>query len=268
MAAATAGNEVEQILNQAQLAELQGDRAAALALANKGVKLEPANPQCFYVRGRLFAAGHEPAKAIADFTQALQLEPRGAEIYQLRGFEYFKLAQFPQAIADFDRFLKFAPQQEAYHWHRGIAYYFAGRYEEGRKQFEMRQALGTNSLENAFWHFLCVARMSGLDKARAGLLPMQEDSGLVMRKIYDVLAGRMKPEEVLALAQANYASTAQLHRQLFFAHFYLGFYYEVIGDDKQALAHATEAAGQNKLDNFMGDVALVHARLLRTKKQG
>ncbi len=196
-----------------------------------------------------------------------KLSRAGAEIYQLRGLERFKLGQYNESISDFDRFLKYVPKQEAYHWHRGIAYYFAGRYEDGRKQFQLRQSAGTNTIENALWHFICSARVSGIEKARTSMLIYQEDGGLIMRKIYDLFAGKSKPEEVMATAQANYTSTAQLNRQMFSAHFYLGFYYDLKGETKLALEHAKEAAGQYKLDQFMGEVAVQHAHLLQAKKQ-
>jgi lipoprotein NlpI len=258
---------VDALMDQAQIKQLRGETNAALDLATKAVEMDPTNAQCFYVRGRLYAARHDSFQALGDFNRALELEPRGGEIYQLRGFEKFKIGQYQSAIADFDRFLKFAPKEEPYHWHRGIAFYFAGRFEEGRKQFEMRQQLGTNTIENAFWHFLCSARLEGVEKARASMMPFQDDSPtLAMRKIYDLFAGKAKPEDVLASAQANYASSQQLHRQLFFANFYLGFYCELLGDNDSALAYATKASANDlKPNNFMGDVAVAHAEALKKK---
>src|SRR5262245_29536380 len=64
-----AESKADDLINQAQAAELKGDQAGALALANKAVALEPKNPQCFWARGRLFAAHEEHSKALADFDQ-------------------------------------------------------------------------------------------------------------------------------------------------------------------------------------------------------
>src|SRR5229473_1687042 len=75
-----AGDEnTEQLLNQAQAAHRSGSLGEALILAAKAINAEPKNPQCYYVRGRLYAEDREPAKAVADFDQALTLEPRGVE---------------------------------------------------------------------------------------------------------------------------------------------------------------------------------------------
>jgi lipoprotein NlpI len=215
------------------------------------------------VRGRLYADGREHAQALADFDRALKLEPRGAEVYQLRGVELFKLGQFEAALADFDKFLNFAPKQAPHHWQRGIACYYAGRYEEGRKQFELHQTVNSNDVENAVWHFLCVARSAGVDKARASLLSIQDDRRVPMMHIYDLFAGKCKPEEVLAQAQANDSSAAQLKQQLFYAHLYLGLYYEANGDAKLAREHITKAAEEYRVDHYMGDVARVHSEWMR-----
>jgi hypothetical protein len=52
------------------------------------------------------------------------------------------------------------------------------------------------------------------------------------------------------------------NRQLFYAHLYLGIYYEVAGDKTKALEHLT-LAEKGRISHYMGDVAHVHAELLR-----
>ena len=261
--AGMAASAVEPLLNQAQAAALKGQRAEAWKLANQAVAAEPNNPQCYYVRGRIFASAREHAKAIEDFDQLLKLEPRAAEVYQLRGYEHFKLGRFNEAIADFDKAIDFVPKQEPHHWQRGIAYYYAGRYEDGRKQFELHQTVNSNDVENAVWHFICISRSQGAEKARAALLPIKDDARIPMMKVYELFAGKAKPAEVLAVAGANYSSTSQLKQQLFFAHLYLGLYYEAHGNAQLAREHINKAAGEFAQDHYMGDVARVHAAVLR-----
>src|SRR5438876_8230279 len=88
---AAVGDDADSLMNKAQAAHGRGDDAVALELASKAVEAAPRNPQCYYVRGRIYAAQAEHAKAIDDYDQALKIEPRGAEIYHLRGCEQFKL---------------------------------------------------------------------------------------------------------------------------------------------------------------------------------
>ena len=258
-----AEEKTEQLLNQAQAAHRSGNLGEALILAAKAINAEPKNPQCYYVRGRLYAEDREHAKAVADFDQALTLEPRGVEIYQLRGVEHFKLGHFQESCADFDKFLERMPQKAPQHWQRGISCYYAGRYEDGRKQFELHQTVNPNDVENAVWHFLCVARLSSLDKARAALLPIQEDRRVPMMQVYAVFAGKAKPEDVLAAAKGGYSSPAELNHQLFYARFYLGLFYEASGNEKLARKHILEAAENYTSDDYMAEVARVHAELLK-----
>src|SRR5204863_2991600 len=114
----------------------------------------------------------------------------------------------------------------AQHWQRGISCYYAGRYDDGRKQFELHQTVNPNDVENAAWHFLSVARSAGLAKARASLLPVSGDSRVPMTQIYALFAGKAKADDVLAAAQGGYASPAKLNRHLFYSHLYVGLYYE------------------------------------------
>ena len=262
---ALAQSKTDLLLNQAQTAQRKGNLGEALILATQAVTADPTNAQCYYVRGRLYAEDREHAKAVPDFTQALALEPRGGEIYQLRGLEQFKLSHFQEACDDFDKFLSFAPGRAAYHWQRGIACYYAGRYEDGRKQFELHQTVNPNDVENAVWHFLCVARLRGLAGARSVLLPIKQDSRVPMMQIYALYAGKAKPDEVLASAKGGYASTAQLRHQLFYAHLYLGLFYEASGNDKLARKYIEQAAENYLGEDYMGEVARVHAELLRRK---
>ena len=258
---------IDEMLNRAQAAQLKGDWTNALALATEAIKVDPRDPQCYYVRGRFYALRREHAQSVADFDQALALEPRAAEIYQLRGVEQFKLAHFRESVTDFDKVLELKPKQAPYLWQRGIACYYAGRYEEGRKQFELHQTVNSNDVENAVWHFLCVARSTGLEQARDGLIKVKADPRLPMMKIHALFAGEAGPEEVLTAARAGYSSRAQLKQQLFYAHLYLGLYFEAIGDPQLSREHIFIAAKDPNENDYMGEVARVHAECLRQKEK-
>ena len=77
----------------------------------------------------------------------------------------------------------------------------------------------------------------------------------------DIVAGKGTPENVLAGATASASRTGP-----FYAHLYLGLYYEVQDNQVKAQQHIDRAvmlAGED----YMGDVARVHQTLLRTRKQ-
>jgi lipoprotein NlpI len=252
----------EELLAAAQAALNKGQADEALKLANRAIKMEPKNPQTHFFRGVLREALENHSEAVADFTTVLKLDPKFAEALNRRGSELFKLGKIKESIADFDRYLELKPQESAGHWKRGISYYYAGRFEDGRKQFEGYEKVDTNDVENAVWHYLCTARAAGVEKARAALLKIGKDKRVPMMEVYDLFAGKAKPAGVLAAARAGKPSKELLNRQLFYAHLYLGLYYETLNDKKQALEHLQKAANDHRIRHYMWDVARVHRDVL------
>ena len=207
----------------------------------------------------------ETQQATAEAAQApddrsapeLTLPPRE---YDRRGDDHLFAGRFEEAIADFDRFLMAEPELDPHHWRRGIAYYYAGRYDEGAAQFVRHRVVNPNDVENAAWHFLCVARAKSPAEARAGLLPVGPDQRDPMTAIYELFAGRASKEQVLAVADASGQRDA-----LFFGHLYLGLYHEVTGDEALARDHLELAATEHGRDHYMGRIAKVHAALIDSR---
>jgi lipoprotein NlpI len=253
----------DDYLAEAHRAWERRDTDKALELVGKAIAADPRDVRAHLLRGTLHEALSKHLEAIADFNKCLQLEPNCAEALNRRGSEQFKLGRVPESVADFDRYLKLRPQDAPGHWKRGISLYYLGRYDDGRKQFEGYEKVDTNDVENAVWHFLCVARQDGLGKARASLLKIGRDTRVPMMQVYDLYRGALKPADVLAAAEAGEVAPAQRRQRLFYAHLYLGLYYDATGDRKQALEHISQAAGKYRIGHYMGDVAAVHEGLLR-----
>lgn len=249
------------LLLEAEKAFRGGEPAKAISLAGQVIKAEPKNTKALALRGRFYEDTRDHVRAIADFDAVLKLDPKAALIYQHRGSEHFKAGHFKESLADFDQFLTLVPGQAAQHWQRGISCYYAGKFQEGRQQFELHQSVNPNDVENAVWHFLCVARAASLTEARAALIPISGDSRVPMMQVHALFGGKGSVEEVLAAAGAGPA--ARRNEQLFYAHLYLGLYYEASGDARRAREHILKAADTYKSDHYMGDVARVHAALLR-----
>ena len=208
-------------------------------------------------------------KAIELLDKAIAKDPKAAAAYQLRGLTHFKLGNIAGSIADFDKFIDLEPARKAGHWQRGISYYYAGRYDDGMRQFEGYQTVDSNDVENAVWRYLCMARKDGVKKARADMLKIGKDARVPMKEIYELFSGRLKPADVLEAAKAGKPDKEQLNSRLFYAHLYLGLYYETEGDAKKALEHLAIAA-DHRIGHYMWDVARVHRDLLRkaAKKPG
>src|SRR5262249_17880641 len=114
------------------------------------------------------------------------------------------------------------------------------------------------------WHYLCNAHVLGSEKARRALLKIGKDRRVPLMAIYDLFAGRARPEEVLAAVREGDPGSTELKNRAFYAHLYLGLYYDATGDTRRALEHLDQAADQG-IGGYMGDVARVHRQLLAKK---
>lgn len=241
----------------------RGDMKTAVDLANAALERSPNNSRLLLLRGSCREQLDQLKEALADFDNALTLDPEFVNGHDYRGNVRLKLGDVNGAVADFNKFLAAFPQERARYWQRGIACYYAGQFDEGRKQFEAYQTYADNDVENAVWHFLCVARMSGMEKARAGLVKIRPDSRIPMMEVYALFAGKAEPKDVLAAANAGSPSAAELQNRLFYAHLYLGLYFDAAGDKAKAQEHITLAADKYPSKHYMGYIARVHCDLLK-----
>jgi lipoprotein NlpI len=265
--AAVGGENVGDLLNKAARALARGQPAAALALADQAVDRDGRDPRTYLLRASIQETLDNQAAAVADYSKALILDPKAAEIYNRRGSAFFKFGRFANSIEDFDRFLQLRPAEKPGHWRRGISLYYAGRYEDGQKQFEGYEVVNTNDVENAIWQHLCLARRVGPKKAQASMLRIGKDPRVPMKQIYDLFGGRALPADVLAAAQAGSPTPQKRTQQLFYAHLYLGLYYDLIGEGRLAKEHLARAV-DHRIGHYMWDVARVHRDLLTKKSQG
>jgi tetratricopeptide (TPR) repeat protein len=201
------------------------------------------------------------AAAVADLDAAIKLEPRNASLYARRGDEHFMLAEFKQSVADYDHEISLAPAAGPGHWQRGISCYYAGQYAEGAKQFAAYHSkVDDNDVENSIWRCMCMARESGLEKARREMLVVKHDGRIGMMEAYQMFAGKAEPQSVLKAAETD-APPEQLNQQRFYANLYVGLYYDITGRNDLAREHLQEAV-KHRIDHTMWEVARVQAELL------
>ena len=168
-----------------------------------------------------------------------------------------------QSLADFNRYLELAPDRRNRLWERGIACYYAGDFQAGADQFAAYQSFDGNDVENVVWQVACLARASDFATARRKILPVTRDRRVPMMQIYDLFRGTGTPEQVLEAAKAGTVPESQRTYHLFYAHLYLGLYFEIVGDTAQAKSHLSRAADEYRNDHYMWDVAKLHATRLR-----
>src|SRR5262245_43744071 len=160
-----------------------GDYKAAVENLTKAIEQNPKHFEAYAFRAAAYERLEQFAPAAADLTRCIELLPRSAYPYHARGAVHFKLGKFKESLADFDKYLELEPSEKNGHWMRGITCYYAGQFDEGRKQFEGYEKVDTNDVENAVWHFLCVARKDGVATARAGLLKIGKDKRVPMMQV-------------------------------------------------------------------------------------
>lgn len=201
-------------------------------------------------------------KAAETLSKALQLKDVPTFHY-LRGRVQFCLGQFEASVKSFDAYVKAAPNAESRQWERGISMYYARQYKRGAQQFELYQTFHDQDVENSVWRFLCMVPETGVKKARAVMLPIENDRRIPMMKVFEMYRGTATPQDVLNAARRGDPDASTLKGRLFYAHLYLGLYYEVLEKDALARKYIKLAAdksltGHPGINTYMWDVARVH----------
>jgi lipoprotein NlpI len=176
----------------------------------------------------------------------------------------FAAGRIAEAVADYDRLRTLVPSSAPFLWERGIGLYELGRYEDCAAQFASYYELNSTDVENAVWHFLCVARATSFDAARTAILRAGPDRRIMRPEIYELFRGTLAPGDVLETAAAAGPEAR------FYAHLYVALYSEVRGDATGALSHMTSAASDEyrSIGGFMNVVARIHLAGLRAKRDG
>jgi lipoprotein NlpI len=169
----------------------------------------------------------------------------------------FRAGRVAESVTGFDRVAQLAPQSAPELWQRGIALYYLGRYKDCRRQFESHRTVNPADVENAAWHYLCVARDENPQRARAALLPVGPDSRVPMREIYQMFRGDISTESVLVAA-----GNEPLGR--FYAALYVGLYHEA-NNVGRASFYIADAADDKyaAVAGYMHSVAKVHMQVRR-----
>ena len=220
------------------------------------------------VKAEAAAGQHYSQMAVELATAAISKDPRLGNAYYLRGRERFRLGQIPGSLEDFDKFVELRPDLASRQWERGIACYYAKQFETDARQFELYQTFHDNDVENSVWRYLCMVPTVGVVKARAVMLPIKNDRRVPMMQVYELYRGNLQPDDVLAACHKGNPPPDVLAKRLFYAHLYLGLYYEVAGKKELAakyihLAADKRLAKNRGINRYMWDVARIHEASLQ-----
>jgi predicted O-linked N-acetylglucosamine transferase (SPINDLY family) len=126
------------------IAAQTGDFAAAVALFDEVVLLEPRNAAAHNNRGNSLRALKRPADAVASYDQAIALQPDHAATYSSRGNVLFDLQRHEEALASLDKAIALGFNHPAA-WHvRGNALYSLERFQEAVASYDRAIALDPN----------------------------------------------------------------------------------------------------------------------------
>lgn len=257
----------ESIVKNIRKEYADGNTEKALKAATEGLKKHPDNYSLLTIRGRIYEEENQHAKAEADYTSIITENKNDAGLYQRRGVVRFFQLKFADSLADFDKFIEMVPSQEPYHWQRGLVHYYAGKYKAGRKQFEVHQTVNTQDVENAVWHYLCIAKTEGTKEAERNFIKITSDSRVPLKEIHSLFSGKGTEQQVLDAIKKGNPNANTLARNQFYGHLYLGLYFESQNEENKAAEYIALAAKGHESHGYMGQVARVHHEWLQKKSK-
>ncbi len=263
--AALGQSEAQQLVRNAADALRSGDPAEAERIATAALE-EPGGSErdALWVRSVARDRLERYQEAFDDLRLAASTGAPGARTLVALGEAAFKAGDMQASIDAFDRAAGLDPGLGPHLWQRGIALYYAGRYEDGARQFEVHRTVNPQDVENSAWHFLCVAAADGLAAARAGLIPVNEDARVPMAEVLALYGGTGSAERVLEAArragESGRARSANLYAWL-----YLGLYHEALGEREPADQAVSRALEDGQPSHYMWQVARVH-QILRGRR--
>ena len=266
--------KADELLKKIESAAKEKKFDDMIKFAKEAEALDEKNPAIPFALGSAYTAQRKNQEAVEAFSKVIKLAPDVAVAYDRRGDANLKLGKFDDAVKDFDEYLKKTKEgqrkeADANHWRRGIALYYAGKYEEGAKQFERHKAVNPEDVENAVWHYLCSVK-AGKKKedARKDLIVVKDDTRIPMKEVWKMFKDdKFQPPMVLAAVaefKKTKASDEEKKEAEFYAHLYIALYYDSEGKEKEAdcLRHLKEAVDK-KIAHYMWDVADAHLKTLK-----
>ena len=205
-------------------------------------------------------------------TQRILKNPVEISSFSSRGDARLFLGDFKGTRMDYKKMIELNPNLEISHWRLGIAYFYLSEFKMASRQFEIYHQFDEVDRENGIWRFMSQFQLSGLNKARKGLLRYSQDDRPPYPWLYSMFAGEISPEDVFdKIKGQNFPSQYEV-RVLFHANLYVGIFLELTDDEPQRalnyLAHATVNQYGRSTGTYMWQVArLHHARLVRSIKK-
>jgi len=168
------------------------------------------------------------------------------------------------SIKQFERYLELVPGDRADLWQYGIALTLANQYEDGRKLFELHRVANPNDVENAAWHFLCVAKTTGIKEAQKRVLPAPNDARPPMAEIHRMLIDG-KFQRVTDAMESMPEGTQAREVAEFYGNLYMGLLADAQNNRTKALRLVGASTNTNQ-SNYMSDIARIYLSEIEAEK--
>ncbi|MEM6470843.1 MAG: tetratricopeptide repeat protein [Planctomycetota bacterium] len=202
-----------------------------------------------------FAKARELAASLAKSASSERVQLISADLLLRSG-------DAKSAVKQFDGYIAKRSGEKPYLWQRGIALYFAGRYKDGVDQFKVHREVNPKDVENAAWHFLCLAKLESPEKARGLVLPAPNDPRPPMKEILEMLktGDTSTVEERIREYEGERAEVIAA----FYGNLYLGLHADALGNRAEATKFMKLAVKRTPM-GYMGDVARVYLEYLESE---
>lgn len=198
----------------------------------------------------------------------LKTNPEDLSAYSARGDARLFLGNFEGARKDYEKMIELNPKLDVSHWRLGIAYYYLEEYDKAARQFKIYHNYDQVDRENGIWRFMSQYKASGLKIARKGLLKYEKDDRPPYPWLYEMFAGKLRPEEVFSKIEEKAFDDRYETRVLFHAFLYVGVYLELTEGRQKALPYLRKAAANaygRATGTYMWQVARIHYFLSEEK---
>jgi TolB-like protein/Flp pilus assembly protein TadD len=148
----------------------EGDRALALEMAERAVRLDPDNPFAHWTRGRVISRlddGEDATKrAVAALDKALELEPDYSDAYAYLALVYIGVGQVEAAVDAIDTAFRINPEPRSWYFrNRGVISYFKGEYEAAIEDFERASEINSIAHASRTWMAAALAKAGRTEDA-------------------------------------------------------------------------------------------------------
>ncbi len=220
-----------------ELCMVAGDCDGALDCVDKLIQSGEHVDQWTSRKGDILAFDGRVPEAIAQYNAVLGRNPWELHAYWRRAHAYRVLGEYGQAIADYTTVVELAGEKETALWaryQRATVFWMVGEIKKAIEDFAwVRPRLGRAFHSDARWYLLLCDQ--GRDEEawtvlNHALADVAADD-LWLKKIFECLAGRLSPQQLVDDAAAQASATRQCE-----AYYYAGETYRLVGRPAQARA--------------------------------